>query len=805
MAIKSIPQIQAPSYGGFVFALDFSMGFADSPTKLTYKVVSASGTYINPTIGSSSSITFGDFSFSGRVFSYEIEETVSSGKVLSVTLIDNSTILDKLYVVVFRPGLFGKMGTSSSVSLPVNFDDDEKTYYDLEDSGSGFALVKKTLQNGSVQRTVRTYCGQIGDIIMVGSEEPPDTKCEVASTSYTFSQLKSTVSVSGFSTCPINNDEVKKTYEGTLRSVLISWCQDFGYSFYCDYRNNKLVFFSLNRSVFTIPSSVVDKNIISKRSLTSGEGKYNQISANYFIKPYTPKSTNLSKSASKQYSMSLSAIPWHYFINKDLTGGTTKYGSGRSSSEFIESAVCGYLTPALRALYNFSVKKKWGSACGMVGSNYKIIDAGRAAASLTAGSYAEKMNNLAEFAGCKVDELGGYYDCILVNYDVGIEESWVNTEQEIFTSKIGAFYYGPATRSTGSKFCSASSIVTMDVSVDPEGTNYEDGDAKTDPSVLGRKIFQRGGAGPNIPSNLALEQLGIDGGAEYISYLLPVRHDMSEGSSVAETLMTYAVISKANASAYNTLMFIAKKSLVDSYFSTLSSTYTTGSNEREQTAGEIAAAQATQNQCTLKDLNEKKCLSAKQEIQQAQQTDQQQASTPASLVSGLVGKTGVGANVSANGSSVRVISSSNQRYQGVITVSYSTEVLIDETENESILFSLDGVTSTGDDLMSTRLIVENRSISDNLIKDKPTPADLFCRVGYTQSELFKTVTYTCSDFVSSLPIDQDSGITNLDLTISDSGFSATYSYSTRPPVFGNQDLQRINVGSNPSNPAIQIR
>ena len=804
MAIKNIPQIQAPSYGGFVFALDFSMGFADSPTKLTYRVVSSSGTYINPTIGSSSSVVFGDFSFSGRVFSYEIEETVSSGKVLSVTLIDNSTILDKLYVVVFRPGLFGKMGSSSNVSLPVYFDADEKTYYDLEDSGNGFRLVKKTLQDGSVQRTVRTYCGKIGDIIMVGSEEPPDTKCEVASTSYTFSQLKSAVSVPGFSTCPINNDEVKKTYEGTLRSVLISWCQDFGYSFYWDYKNNKLVFFSLNKSVFTIPSSVVDKNIISKKSLTSAEGKYNQIAANYFIKPYTPKSTNLSKSASKWYGISLSAIPWHYFINKDLTGGTTKYGSGRSSNEFIESAVCGYLSPALRTLYNFSIKKKWGSACGMVASNYKAIDAGLAASSLTVGSYAEKMNNLAEFAGCEVKDLGGYYDCILVNYDAGIEESWSTVEQDIFTSKIGAFYYGPGVRSSESVFCSASSIVSMSVSVDPEGTNYEDADAKTDASVIGRKIFQRGGAGPNIPSVAALEQLGIDAGAEYVSYLLPVRHDMSGASSVAETLLSYAVISKANASAYNTLMFIAKKSLVDSYFSTLSSTYTTGSNEREQTAYEIAAAQKSQDQCKLTDINEKKCLSAKQEIQQAQQGQDPEADN-SSGVSGLVGKTGVGANVSANGASVKIISSSMQNYRGVVTVSYSTEVLIDETQNESIVFSLDGVTSTSDDLSQTRLIIENRSISDNLVKDKPTPADLFSRVGYTQSELLKTVTYTCSDFVSSLPIGQDSGITNLDLTISDSGFSATYSYSTRPPVFGDQDLQRTNIGSNPSNPAIQIR
>jgi len=46
---------------------------------------------------------------------------------------------------------------------------------------------------------------------------------------------------------------------------------------------------------------------------------------------------------------------------------------------------------------------------------------------------------------------------------------------------------------------------------------------------------------------------------------------------------------------------------------------------------------------------------------------------------------------------------------------------------------------------------------------------------------------------------------SLDMSISDSGFTATYSYSTRPPVFGKQDLTRTNVESNSSAPAFQLR
>jgi hypothetical protein len=101
--------------------------------------------------------------------------------------------------------------------------------------------------------------------------------------------------------------------------------------------------------------------------------------------------------------------------------------------------------------------------------------------------------------------------------------------------------------------------------------------------------------------------------------------------------------------------------------------------------------------------------------------------------------------------------------------------------------------------------VENRTTSENLSKQKPTPQELSTRKGYLQNNNIEKVSYTCAGFVNSLPLDISSGLENLDMSISDSGFSASYSYSTRPAVFPAQDSSTIRNSSNPSNPATQSR
>ena len=122
-----------------------------------------------------------------------------------------------------------------------------------------------------------------------------------------------------------------------------------------------------------------------------------------------------------------------------------------------------------------------------------------------------------------------------------------------------------------------------------------------------------------------------------------------------------------------------------------------------------------------------------------------------------------------------------------------------------MVFQFDGNTSSQPaDLMETRFILENRTIAENL-RETPTPSELSSRIGYSQNNNIKKVSYSCAGFVNSLPLGVSSGLENLNMSISDAGFSATYSYSTRPPVFPKQDLSRVNIGSNPSSASVQLR
>ena len=67
MAIINVPAINAPSFGGFVYSLDFAKSNSSEASQLTYKVVSKSGSFSTPTIGSQASVSFDSFSFNGKI------------------------------------------------------------------------------------------------------------------------------------------------------------------------------------------------------------------------------------------------------------------------------------------------------------------------------------------------------------------------------------------------------------------------------------------------------------------------------------------------------------------------------------------------------------------------------------------------------------------------------------------------------------------------------------------------------------------------------------------------------------------
>lgn len=811
MAIENIPQITASnSGGGIVYSIDFQRNFSNEPSKVTYRVVNSSGSYSLPTMESDASISFGGFNFSGYVYSYELEESVS-GKTLSITLIDKSVILDKLYVCVFRRGLMGFSGSKKSKSVAVNFDADDEYYVIEKDSAGFFQVVKKNYKSGSVTRDVYGGKSKQGDIIIVGEEETPDTKCEIPASSYTFDELKAAVgnAVSGFSSCPISGGSVRQTYEGTLRSVLNSWCQDFGYSFYWDYSSNSLKFFDSKVAVFSIPTGVTDKKITSRKTFKSAEGKYNQVSVNYFAKPYNPKTASASLSKTFYSTSSLVCYNPSFFIDKSLTQTETSiYGGGRSWSEFVMSAALGYVSPSLRKIYNYSWMSIWGSQVGF--RDIKSLAASKAALAMIDGGYEQDVNDLTAYSGDKVENLDTNYFALLVKYDQGAEETWSNLEQDIFTNKIGNFYRCPYNKNGETTFCTTKMIIKTSIDYEPEGSIMEDNDNLEDSKMVGRRIFSRGAPGPNTSSVKALEELKLadEKAQEGLKKLVPLEVPIASGSEMADAFIKQGV---TDVSKYDVLMIFPNSGLVSTKIG-FSVSLVGGSNEKETTYTDIENSENNQNspeECKLQDPNEDKCLSGKEEIKRKQEKESRDALKVETKkpFSGLYSKSScTGASIGANGGNVKILSSSQANYRCVITHSYSVEAMLDVSEKEDIISNTSGSTSSSSKIIETRLIVENRTTSENLSKDKsPTPSELATREGYSQTSDLSKATYVCAGFVSSLPVNINSGLESLDMSISDSGFSATYSYSTRPPVFAQQDTSRVNIGSHSSAPAYQLR
>ena len=338
----------------------------------------------------------------------------------------------------------------------------------------------------------------------------------------------------------------------------------------------------------------------------------------------------------------------------------------------------------------------------------------------------------------------------------------------------------------------------------------EDMDNKDDSSkdFNGRPVFSRGAPGPEITSMQALEELGIKEDAnKNLEKLLPMQIPVLLDSKFGKGLISSELITAKDLSDYNTILIIPRSDLVTSKMN-FSANYTTGSNKRETTYTDIQNNQDPDPpKCSLEDQNAKKCLSGKEELSKKQEDAKKpQDFEQKKPISGLTANTPcVGADISINGKSVKIISSSYAPHRGVVEYDTSANMIIDATSQESIVFSLDGNLSPSDKILETRLIVENRTTSENLSKQKPTPKELSTRRGYLQNNNIEKVSYTCAGFVDVLPLDIGSGLESLDMSISDSGFSASYSYSTRPAVFPAQDSSTIRNSSNPSNPATQSR
>jgi hypothetical protein len=251
---KDFPNITIAGVNRKVFSIDLSGG-GQEPFSLRLSFISKEESYdlntrnpIQVSIGSF-------FNFTGYPVSFSKRTSVSSGETSELTLVDTSIILDKYWV-----GLKGKYG-GGQPDLRKGTGPERR----LKPSANYNVLnpVNQTTSDPNLNDLiVYETRGDFSDLILVGSyidpckdlasdtltdmcdpctaEQVANVDCaksrnfEILDVDYTFSELiaearSKNIKFYGNISAPT---DYRAQYTGSLRSVLDSWCKDFGYGFY---------------------------------------------------------------------------------------------------------------------------------------------------------------------------------------------------------------------------------------------------------------------------------------------------------------------------------------------------------------------------------------------------------------------------------------------------------------------------------------------------------------------------------------------------------------------------------------------
>jgi hypothetical protein len=775
MAISNVPTINGPNYGGVIYSLTLSQNFSQGPSTLTLSIVSENGEYATPRLNSSATVSFSSFRFNGIVWSYNYKITASE-KILEVTLVDNSVVLDRNYVLLWKRGLLGYNGTPVNITKNFNFSD-ETILIPSENLTDPFSIIKfreARLGRESVNRKSRQLISKrVGGVILVGREKFSDSECDIPDNYYFFNDL--TGAIRGFvnGNYP-NNQNWKATHEGTLREVLASWCADLGYDFYWDYETNRIRFYSTQAGITNNLPNFSGPEVISKEISSSMEGTFRQYGLAWTARPKSPPKT-LTASSTILISTFKSPVDISYFTKKiagaSLAAERVKWG-GRARDEFLEAAFLGYVSPALRDLYCFS-KQHWQALgyelnSGISVSKPTVLDF------LRQNGYEDTINNLEEFD----DENIPNYLISFVNHDPTLSQKYQEIEQQILNYH-GRWYRIPDVSRTF-YYCSNNHVVEISVSVDPEGQIQEPNSEE----FAGRRIHDRGGNFSHDSSS-AQEALGIEKLQKEIDNCSPIHVELKE-SGLLQNLIDSKLLTKEQAQLVNHLVIYPKNQGFVKEKLGFSSSVTRAFNGAETTWQENQSANSDNGQKNCKSyedtLEKNSCLSAeevarKKAIQNAGGLINQEE--PESLVSGLDSKTAQACKINTKLGSLTLCAPSDARLKVIITYTYSINS-ISFADTSQFLWSV-GNPGSANDVAEIRIANENITDPGEDTFQRKRPSQLIKPADIDGSNHNRSVKYTFAGKNNIPSLSPSSGLTNFDITLSSDGYTSTATFSTKPP------------------------
>jgi hypothetical protein len=790
MAIKSIPKINVGGserpYGGVVFGLNLKMGFANESSKLMISIVNETGVYETPKLGDSIKVSFSNFTFLGSIYSYEIKETINE-KTLEIEIIDNSLILDKYYVVLWKRGFFNDRGKKTTVKKKVEINDSVLVPL-LVNNFIEFEL--KELGSQDVSRDIYSAGKIEGNIIYLGTEKIPNTRCDIPDTEYSLEDLKTVIGSLGLGSLTFSAPkDYKATHEGTLREVLQAWSQDCGVDFYWDYSSDQIKFFSINKGInLNIPSLLSNTPaLIEQSSSQSIEGTFLQQAFAYTAKPKESLDVK-SFSYETQFSLNINAFPISWFLKNngtlqsisppDAEEGTTddldaaerNLWGGRTEEDFLQSAFLGYIDENLRDLLCFSkshfyvcgVTKPPGPQSGRISDADKIIIADNLR--IKAKGDMEAIE--------KISPNFVNHDLYDANINQDLNSKWKNIEQEILKS------YGSVYRHTargGSYFyCSPTMNTVIETNITPEPLESEPNNTE----FKGLKIFKRGGTFSH-DQNQAIELLGLQDEEliEKLTKLTIYNYDIQSHNlkSVVPTLVG------------STLLAVPKRSLINGLLEQFEIDITTGSNEAELIAEDIQNGQSssTNFNCTFFDenLEKSKCTTLLEEATEKEyrrlNIPRTESTASAPLVEGLSARQAKVARIKLGNKTLRLVAPSDSPYTVTGNTSINAQKVINDEAGEKIFF-------VGETIKTSQKFSKIDVLIDNVTSEE----DGYMIKRSSDIPLAKSVEYTTplkrSSFkffgIPNLDLNPNSGLSSLDISFSSEGLVTSLEYSNRPPI-----------------------
>jgi hypothetical protein len=776
MAISNVPTISGPNYGGVIYGLNMSIGYSAEPSKLTIDIVNENGVYSTPALNSQTQVRFGNFTFNGTVWSYNLKETAGE-KTLQVTLIDNSIILDRYYVLLWKRGLLGVNGTRQTKNRTFNFSDESILVPRRNTRVPGFPYTEfAEVRLGSVTLPSISYSlgsRKVGNVILVGREKFANSVCDIPDTDYTFNDLKGEIPIN-MSSAP-SNQTWKATHEGTLREVLSSWCSDLGFDYYWDFSSNTLVFYDVSRGVANVPD-ITAPNIISKEKSVSMAGTFRQYGIGYTAMPKSAVKA-ISASRSNVILYSVSPYPISYFINKigtpqPINADKNRWGGTRSQNDFVQAGFLGFVCRSLRDLYSFQ-KQHWEALgykvnSGLTTNKKQIINA------LKKLGFQDMISDLESFDAEGLPN----YNFNFISRDSTVADKWHEIEQKLLQYH-GRFYR--SSDSSGSFFyCNSNYTIEVEISVDPEGQQQEE----NSDNFAGRKVIDRGGTMSHDETS-AKEAIGYEDLTTEIQNCAPIHIDLKE-SGISDALVTANILTGLQAKDLNTLVIFPNSTTFVKNKLGFTSSLSRSNHPLEQTLYDIKNANISSGKknCAAYDANLEKgsCKSVEETAREiaiknaggtTNNTNDQDE-----FISGLLTKTARSCRISLKGGSVNIHAPSDGALQVVCRYNININK-ITTVGTEEFLWS-SGSPGIANDVAEIRVSNENITDPNEDSYQSRRPGVLIRPADSASVTPQEEIKYTFAGEPNGITLNPRNGLSNLDISLSSDGFTTSATFTSKP-------------------------